>query len=177
MNNIYIVGFMGTGKTTVSKELSGKKKLRFVDLDELIELRQKKTIADIFAGEGEPYFRRVEKQVLKEVAKENNFVVACGGGVVIDKENIRLMKETGVIVCLSATAEVILKRTSQYCHRPLLNVSDPKKRLSHYCSFSHSAPAQRPGQLALSICISKEITTQRCGNGVRNWNARRTIRY
>lgn len=129
MTNIYLVGFMGTGKTAVGKELAKKKKWQFVDLDDLIELKEKKRIADIFARNGEPYFRRIEKQTLKEVAKEKKFVVACGGGIVIDKDNIKVMKETGMIICLTATSEVILKRTAGYQHRPLLNVRDPKKQI------------------------------------------------
>ncbi len=63
------------------------------------------------------------------MAKEKKFVAACGGGIVIDKENIKIMKDTGIIICLSATPEVILKRTSGYQHRPLLNVGDPKKQI------------------------------------------------
>ena len=129
MSNIYLVGFMATGKTAVGKELARKKKWHFLDLDELIELREKMAIADIFTKEGEPYFRRLEKRVLKEVAKEKKFVVACGGGIVIDKENIKTMKENGIIICLSASPEVILKRTQGTSHRPLLNVSDQKKQI------------------------------------------------
>jgi shikimate kinase len=129
MNNIYLVGFMGTGKTAVGKELAKEKKWQFVDLDELIELKEKRTISDIFAKEGEPYFRLVEKQTLKEVAKEKKIVVACGGGIVMDKDNIKTMKESGVIICLTATPEVILKRTAGYQHRPLLNVRDPKRQI------------------------------------------------
>lgn len=120
---------MGTGKTAVGKELAKRKKWRFVDLDELIQLREKRRIGDIFAKDGQPYFRKIEKQALEEVAKEKKFVVACGGGIVIDKDNIKVMKDTGIIICLTATAEVILKRTSGYTHRPLLNVSDPKKQI------------------------------------------------
>lgn len=120
---------MGTGKTTIGKELALKKKWHFLDLDNLIELREGKTISDIFADKGEPYFRRLEKRVLREVSKEKRFVVACGGGIVIDKENLKIMKETGLVVCLGATPEVILKRTSACSHRPLLNVTDPKKQI------------------------------------------------
>lgn len=129
MNNIYLVGFMGTGKTVVGKQLAKKKKWRFMNLDDLIELREKRLIADIFAKEGEPYFRRAEKKALKEVAKEKKFVVACGGGIVINPENIQTMKESGVVICLTARPEVILKRTSGYVHRPLLNVKNPKKQI------------------------------------------------
>lgn len=127
--NIYLVGFMGTGKTTVGRELAKRKKWRFVDLDELIELREGKVIPDIFSKKGEPYFRILEKKVLKEVSREEKFVVACGGGVVINKENIKTMKESGVIICLKADPSVILKRTSRASNRPLLNVDNPKERI------------------------------------------------
>jgi shikimate kinase len=129
MNNIYLVGFMGTGKTAVGEELARKKKLQFVDLDKLIELKEKRSISDIFAKEKEPYFRRLEKRVLKEVSLQKNFVVACGGGIVLDKDNINTMKNTGVMFCLSASAEVILKRTSGVTCRPLLNVDNPKEKI------------------------------------------------
>lgn len=120
---------MGTGKTAVGRELAKKNKWSFVDLDELIELREKRLISDIFAKDGEPYFRKIEKKVLSEVAREKKFVVACGGGIVINQDNIKTMKETGMIICLTATPEAILKRTSGYIHRPLLNVKDPKKQI------------------------------------------------
>ncbi len=128
-NNIYLVGFMGTGKTAAGKLLAKKNKWQFVDLDELIELKEKRRICDIFAQDGEPYFRRLEKRALKEVAKEKKFVVACGGGIVIDPENIKIMKASGTVVCLAARPEVILERTCGSSARPLLNVADPKKQI------------------------------------------------
>ena len=120
---------MGTGKTAVGEALAKKRKWRFLDLDELIELRERRAIADIFAQEGEPYFRRVEKRTLKEVSQEKKFVVACGGGIVIDPGNIKIMRETGKIICLTATADIILKRTRGFTHRPLLNVANPKEKI------------------------------------------------
>ncbi|MFH0762832.1 MAG: shikimate kinase [Candidatus Omnitrophota bacterium] len=129
MSNIYIVGFMGTGKTSAGREAARRKNWQFVDLDELIELKEKAAIARIFAKKGEPYFRKAEKRALKEAAAQKNLMVACGGGIVIDKDNINIMKKTGVIVCLKASPEVILKRTCLYAHRPLLNVANPKKQI------------------------------------------------
>lgn len=120
---------MGTGKTAVGKEVAQKMEWQFLDLDDLIELREKRRIADIFAKDGEPYFRKVEKKVLREVSKQKNFVVACGGGIVIDKDNIKTMKDSGVMICLSASPDIILKRTQGHAHRPLLNVKDPKKQI------------------------------------------------
>jgi shikimate kinase len=129
MGNIYLAGFMGTGKTVVGRELAKRKKWQFVDLDELIELKEKRTICDIFAKSGEPYFRRIEHKVLKEVSREKKFVVACGGGIVINKYNIAIMKKTGILICLTAKPGVILKRISGQTHRPLLRVADQKKQI------------------------------------------------
>ncbi len=129
MNNIYLVGFMGTGKSAVGRELAKAKKWQFVDLDELIELSEKRAIVDIFAKDGEAYFRRVESRVLKDVAKEKKFIVACGGGAVINEDNVKIMKDSGTVVCLKASPEIILKRTAGYAHRPILNVKDPKKQI------------------------------------------------
>jgi len=127
--NIYLVGFMGTGKTSVGRLLAKKKNLNFVDLDELIELKERRRIVDIFAKDGEPYFRKVEKKALKEVAGQKKFVVACGGGIVLDKENIEVMKKSGILVCLTAAPKEILKRVSVNTGRPLLNVKDPAGRI------------------------------------------------
>ncbi len=129
MNNLYLVGFMGTGKSAVGRELAKKLKRHFVDLDGLIELKEKRPIADIFAKEGEAYFRKIESKMLREVAKEKGFVAACGGGIVIIEENIKMMKDSGIMICLSARPEVILKRVSGATHRPLLNVENPQEKI------------------------------------------------
>ncbi len=157
MHNIYIVGFMGTGKTAVGKELAKRKKLQFVDLDDLIELREKMTISDIFAKDGEPYFRKVEKRVLKEVSWEKKFVVACGGGIVLDKDNIKTMKKTGIIICLAASPQVILERTSAYRHRPLLNVSHPRKQIELLLKLRSPYYAQADKTIDTSKIAIKEV--------------------
>ncbi len=127
--NIYLVGFMGTGKTSVGRALAKSKKWNFIDLDELIELKQQRSIVDIFAAQGEPYFRKIEKKALKQVSAEHKFVVACGGGVVLDPDNIKLMKKTGILICLCATCQIILKRVSASTLRPILNVANPQERI------------------------------------------------
>lgn len=120
---------MATGKSSVGRKLALSLKRRFVDLDELIELKEKMLISDIFAKKGEPYFRKAEKQILERVSKEKKFIVACGGGIVIDPGNIKIMKKTGLVICLSARPETILKRISGTTQRPLLNVNDPKAQI------------------------------------------------
>jgi shikimate kinase len=151
---------MGTGKTAVGRELAKRKKWQFLDLDDLIELRQKMTIAEIFTKNGEPYFRRIEKKVLKEASKERKFVYACGGGIVIDKENIKVMKETGIIICLTATPEAILKRTSGYKHRPLLNVDTPKKQIELLLKLRAPYYAQADKTIDTSKLSVKEVTAK-----------------
>ena len=129
MRNIYLIGFMGTGKTTVGRELARRAARPFLDLDDLIELTARRSISDIFAKEGEAAFRRLEKKILAQASREKGFVIACGGGIVMDQDNIRTMKDTGTIICLVATPQVILQRTRAQAHRPLLNVSDPEKQI------------------------------------------------
>jgi shikimate kinase len=157
MGNIYLVGFMGTGKTVVGKELAKKKKWQFVDLDDLIELKEERTISSIFAKDGEPYFRRVEKKVLQEVTREKKFVVACGGGIVLDKDNIKIMKETGLMICLTATPEVIWERTRFYSHRPLLKVSNPKKQIELLLKLRSPFYAQADKTIDTSKLSIKEV--------------------
>ncbi|MCM8795400.1 MAG: shikimate kinase [Candidatus Omnitrophica bacterium] len=157
MGNIYLVGFMGTGKTAVGRELAKKKKWQFMDLDELIALREKQTIVDIFAKKGEAYFRRTETKILKEVSSQNKFVVACGGGIVINSENIKVMKETGIIICLTATPQVILKRTSGSTARPLLNVKDPKQQIELLLKLRAPYYAQADVMIDTSDLSIKEV--------------------
>lgn len=148
---------MGTGKTSVGRGLARKKKRQFVDLDELIELKERQVICDIFAKKGEPYFRKIEKEVLKKVASQKNLVVACGGGIVLDKDNIRIMKETGRVICLTASPQVILKRTSGYIHRPLLNVSEPKKQVELLLKLRAPFYAQADKTIDTSKISVKEV--------------------
>jgi len=120
---------MGTGKTSVGQALAKQKSWNFVDLDELIELQEQRRIVDIFAKEGEACFRKIEKKVLKQVSTQDKFIVACGGGIVLDAANIKLMKKTGILICLRARPEAILKRVSTNSLRPILNVAKPRERI------------------------------------------------
>lgn len=129
MKNIILVGFMGTGKTAVGKKLAKKLKMRFVDMDDIIEKREGMEISEIFEQKGEPYFRDVEKGVAKEVSKQSNLVIAAGGGAVINEENVKSLKSNGIMICLNASPDKILERTKGYAHRPLLNVPEPSKKV------------------------------------------------
>jgi len=157
MSNIYLVGFMGTGKTAVGRELAKRLKWQFLDLDDLIELKEQRRICDIFARDGERHFRRIERAVLKDAAAEKKFVVACGGGIVINPENIRIMRESGAIICLSASVITILKRTGGQGHRPLLNVADPRKKIEHLLKLRAPYYAQADKTINTSKYSIREV--------------------
>jgi len=130
MKNIYLVGFMATGKTSVGKLLAKRLKRDFVDMDALIESREKMSIADIFKTKGEPYFRQVEESLVRELAAKSRLVVSCGGGVFVPEQNIERLKQSGLVFCLTSSPERILKRTAgQKAVRPMLNASDPLGRI------------------------------------------------
>ena len=133
--NIILVGFMGTGKTVVGRRLADKCNLKFVDLDDLIEEKEGVKIAQIFLDKGEPYFRGLEKEITKQAAKGQSLVIACGGGVVLDKENVDALKANGIMFYLKASPGIILERTKSYAHRPLLNVDNPKKKIEELLEF------------------------------------------
>ncbi len=121
MKNIYLVGFMGSGKSTVGKILSEKLNLKFVDVDSEIEKKEKKKISEIFKEKGERYFRELEKKEIEELTKKNGIVVSTGGGLGANPENMKKMKETGTVIWLDVPLEEILKRCENDENRPLLN--------------------------------------------------------
>ena len=129
MRNIVLVGFMGSGKTTIATQLANKLGMRYVSTDSLIEAREKRTINEIFTKSGEDYFRDVESNVVREIAAQEGLVIDTGGGAVIREENLNNLKSTGIVICLSADEDAIMERTKKYKHRPLLNVEDPKLKI------------------------------------------------
>ncbi len=119
--NIMLIGFMGVGKTTVSKKLSKKLGMPEVDMDAYIVAHENKAISDIFAESGEEYFRKIETECLVEIQKEKGKIVSCGGGAVLKDENVRFMKDGGVILLLTATPQTVYERVKNSTDRPILN--------------------------------------------------------
>ena len=110
--NVALIGFMGVGKTAVGKALAEKLNKKFVEMDALIEQKAGKPIPDVFQQDGEIAFRELEIEVAKEVSGKKNTVIACGGGVVLNKINIDRLRRECVIIYLAASPRTILKRTS-----------------------------------------------------------------
>lgn len=128
--NIALIGFMGTGKTLTGQMLARSLGMDFLDSDEIIEKEVQLPIPQIFAGQGEAWFREKESEVIRRLAARENSVIATGGGVVLNPENIRVLRESAVIVCLQARPEVIMERVEQDTNRPLLAGEDPLARIN-----------------------------------------------
>jgi len=123
--NIALIGFMGVGKTAVGKALAKKLGKKFIELDSLIEQKAGKSIPEIFKQDGEIAFRELEIEVTKDVARGKNQVIACGGGVVLNKINTDRLRNESIIFYLEASPRVILKRVSSGgAERPLLEASN-----------------------------------------------------
>ncbi len=118
--NIILTGFMGTGKTTIGRLLAERLGRRFVDMDEHIEARFAKSISRIFAEDGEPAFRVAEAELCQQFADERGIIISTGGGALVNPLNRKLLSESGILICLTATADVILERVAQVTDRPLL---------------------------------------------------------
>ena len=134
MKNIVLTGFMGTGKTTIGKELSKMLHMKLVDIDAEIEKAQKIKINDIFRIYGEQYFRDIETDMIKRLSREENIIISTGGGAVLRDENMEALKKNGIIFCLNASTETIMKRTARSEDRPLLKVEKPREKISEMLS-------------------------------------------
>ncbi len=122
--NIYLIGFMGAGKTSVGRRLAQRLGYAFVDLDQALVSREGRSIAEIFASDGESRFRVLESQVLAEHAEFSRTVVATGGGIVIREANRELMKRSGTVVYLKASWPAIEQRLARGDGRPLADQQD-----------------------------------------------------
>lgn len=128
-SNLVLVGFMGSGKSVTGRILAQRLGRTFVDMDTLIEQREGRSIPRIFAESGEPYFRTLERALVQELAAQQNLVIAPGGGIVLNPDNLRDFAATGRIFCLRASPEWILKRVGHDTNRPLLQTEDKLGRI------------------------------------------------
>ncbi|MBQ8559262.1 MAG: shikimate kinase [Tyzzerella sp.] len=120
MRNIFLIGFMGCGKSTVASGLQRMYGMKVVEMDQLISERQGMSIPQIFEQYGENYFRDLESELVAEIQGMENQVVSCGGGVVLREQNVAKMKENGQVVLLTAKPETILERVKYDNNRPVL---------------------------------------------------------
>jgi len=127
--NIFLIGLMGAGKTTVGRALARKLNKRFIDSDHEIEARTGVSIPLIFEIEGEASFRQRESEVIRDLTSQSDIVLATGGGAILKPENREYLKNRGTVIYLRASINSILQRTSHDKNRPLLQTADPRQRL------------------------------------------------
>ena len=127
--NLALVGFMGTGKTSAGRLAAEQLHFDFLDTDELIQTKTGRTIADIFAKNGEAAFRALERDVVGELAGRSKTVISTGGGLPANHENLASLKSHALVVCLWASPERIWERVRNQSHRPLLHDPDPQHKI------------------------------------------------
>ena len=120
MKNLVLVGFMGSGKTSAGQRAAQGLGMRFTDMDDMIEQRHGQTVSQIFEKKGEAFFRQQERALVREYSNGQDRVIATGGGVVLDPNNLRDFSRTGVVICCWVDANVAHERTKSAKHRPLL---------------------------------------------------------
>ncbi len=129
LENLALIGFMGTGKTSVGKLVSEILRFDFLDTDELIEEYTGRSINEIFAKDGEAAFRALEKKVVEELANKKQTIISTGGGLPTNPDNLTQLKTHALVVCLWASPEKIWERVRHQSHRPLLHDADPQKKI------------------------------------------------
>ncbi len=147
--NLYLVGFMGTGKTTVGRAVAHRLGFHLLDSDHEIERSQGRSIPDIFAQSGEPAFRALEREFIERGHPATRTLIACGGGLVVRPGMLEILKGKGVVVCLHASIETILARTARQRNRPLLEVENPEERIRTLFA-AREAIYKRSGTLILT---------------------------
>ena len=127
--NIILTGFMGTGKSTVGKKIAERLGWQFIDTDEVIEEKAGVTISNIFAKQGEAYFRALERRVIDSVCCGAGKIIATGGGAMTNEENAQRLQDSGTVICLTAAPEIILSRVQGNTDRPLLHGENPLEKI------------------------------------------------
>ena len=130
--NLTLTGMMGVGKSTIGKNLAKKLKYNFIDIDKLIEIKEKTSISLIFKNKSENYFRKIENEITLEELKKNNSVLSLGGGAFVNKSIRASVKKTSVSFWLDVNTDILIKRLSKTQKRPLLykkNISDTIKKI------------------------------------------------
>ncbi len=150
MPNLYLVGFMGVGKSEIGRRAARGLKMRFLDSDREIEKQAGMRIPRIFETQGEARFREMERAFIESGHPESGCVVSCGGGLVIPPGMCGLLKERGVVVSLFASPETIIERTGRNKNRPLLNVPNPEEKVRRLLA------EREPIYMDAGACITTE---------------------
>lgn len=164
IKNIALIGFMGTGKTTVGRLVADQLKFEFLDTDALIEERTGKKITDIFTQNGEPAFRELEAQLVEELSSRTNAVISTGGGLPTNPANLASLKRYSLVFCLWLSPEKIYERVKDQSHRPLLHDPDPlgviRKMLASREKFYKQADVLLNSELRSPREVAQQVINQ-----------------
>jgi shikimate kinase len=160
LHNIALIGFMGTGKSSVGRLLADQLRFTFLDTDDLIESRSGKSIAAIFAEQGEPVFRKYEQEVVAELGSRKKTVISTGGGLGANDAHLASLKEHALVVCLWASPDKIWERVRSQTHRPLLKEADPLAKIRKLLADRESHYKQADILLNTEVRSLKEVAQQ-----------------
>lgn len=170
--NLYLIGFMGAGKTTVAGRLKERRKIGMVEMDQEIQKEQQMTVSEIFERFGEEAFREMETELLKRCAKKRGLIVSCGGGTALREENVRIMKESGIVIWLTVLPETVRQRVETEEDRPLLKGKKSleeigrlmEKRRKYYDRAADYA-IETDGKSVEELCAEIEMVTKMENDG------------
>jgi len=148
IQNLALIGFMGTGKSSVGRLVADMLRFTFLDTDHVIEARAGKSIREIFEQNGEPAFRELERRVVEELTRRKATVISTGGGLPADPANLASLKTHALVVCLWASPERIFERVRGQSHRPLLNEADPMAKIR--CLLDERGPCYRQADVLVN---------------------------
>ena len=160
IHNLALVGFMGTGKSTIGRVVAEHLQFGFVDTDDLIEERLGRSISDIFAREGEAAFRQYEKHALEGLSRQRHLVIAAGGGLAADPANMESLKAHALVFWLVASPETILERVQTQTHRPLLQGPDPLAKIRALLAAREPAYRQADVFIHSGLRAPREVAQQ-----------------
>jgi shikimate kinase len=158
--NIVLTGFMGTGKTAVGRRLAEELHLKFVDVDSMVVGRAGQPIPEIFSSQGEAAFRKLESEIIEEVASLDKAVVATGGGALIDPKNRENLQRRGILVCLTAKAGTLLDRLKDDVTRPLLAGEKLSERIERLMKERQAVYDLCPVQVTTDEKTIAEVTDE-----------------
>jgi shikimate kinase len=158
--NLALVGFMGTGKTSVGRLVAEQLHFDYLDTDELIQSRTGRTISNIFDTEGEAAFRQLEQQLVVELAARKQTVISTGGGLPTDPVNLNNLKTHALVVCLWASPEKIWERVRNQTHRPLLRSPDPRSKIRELLAIREPFYRQADVLINTDLRSAREVAQQ-----------------
>jgi shikimate kinase len=158
--NIALIGFMGTGKTSVGRLVADQLHFHFLDTDEMIQFATDRTIAEIFSRDGESAFRALEEKAVAELAGKTKTVISAGGGLPINPANLASLKTHALVACLWASPEKIWERVKNQTHRPLLHDPDPQKKIRNLLAIREPFYKQADVLLNTELRSLREVAQQ-----------------